>query len=434
MPALPSPAAATAVAAAAPRRSAEEEVALQFERQAPISGLSLGNFLDDGLSPHQQRLFGPAESDPIADGRGGAIASTFSGPSPTSAAAGRETQAAVDRLQRQLDAERVNRQKLLWAQEQKLLRSHQEFQEEMAELSDRLRDAQYGNEVQGEAANEALRSMASSEEACREELFSCAEGEAEAAREIRNQLRRCESELERCQAPQRLRNSRRDQRLQRGLTFIKLERALARNIAREMLAAKEGRALDKVDQRHSRRDERLVCLSDTERVLRWGRPPGPLPSNCTKLELKDVIRMEYGRASRAWNLHSDVAPWLCFSLYTTERSFDFISPDEDIVQCFVLAISRLCEGVVGTIDSRSRFVSLKGWYKVQDGCLKNKVSLSRVFLEALRKTARGELSKARPRGDSSNPFSRSSTSDEDAYYNSNLNPFTFIARSSDGSS
>merc|ERR1712159_117089 len=98
-----------------------------------------------------------------------------------------------------------------------------------------------------------------------------------------------------------------------------------------------GCILDKVDQKHRARSERLVTVADDELLLKWGHPPRRLSvassfaqcvKNDTKLDLNDVIRLEYGRASRAWVLFPTTPPWLCFSLYTTDRSYDYICPDE----------------------------------------------------------------------------------------------------------
>lgn len=192
---------------------------------------------------------------------------------------------------------------------------------------------------------------------------------------------------------------------------------------------KEGRVLQKVDQKHGSQSDRLVTVDDGTRELLWGHPKDKgllslsglrgnvrnLAGKVTALELKDVIRIEYGRSSRAWVCHSQAYPWLCFSLYTTDRSFDFICPDEWALQCFVLVISRLCHGVNGAVGSRRKLQCLKGWCKVEDTCIKKKQTLARALLE--------KLKECRPRGDTEfrkakNPFT---------FIAGDRNPFTFCA-------
>ena len=50
------------------------------------------------------------------------------------------------------------------------------------------------------------------------------------------------------------------------------------------------------------------------------------------VDLTQVIHFIWGRNSRAYvvgvkKLHAILKPWLCFSFYTKDRSFDFIVPD-----------------------------------------------------------------------------------------------------------
>merc|ERR1719198_494527 len=108
------------------------------------------------------------------------------------------------------------------------------------------------------------------------------------------------------------------------------------------------------------------------------------PSGCSGVDLYEVIRIEYSHMTRACVIYPDVEPWLTFSVYTSRRSYDFICPDERTVRAFVLTLSRLCPWAPGRVPTRSRFVALKGWCKVQEHCIKEKKSLVQLLLEAVR--------------------------------------------------
>merc|ERR1712113_1059775 len=114
----------------------------------------------------------------------------------------------------------------------------------------------------------------------------------------------------------------------------------------------------------------MGVVSDSEMLMKWSKTPGQLTRSFTRLDLYDVIRLEYGCMSRPCMLHEDALPWLCFSLYTTKRSYDFICPDENTVRAYVLVLSRLCNWASGSIQTRGKFECAKGWCKVESMCAK----------------------------------------------------------------
>jgi hypothetical protein len=150
----------------------------------------------------------------------------------------------------------------------------------------------------------------------------------------------------------------------------------------------QGALLEKVHDRNCRREPRVVVVLADEMQMRWSKD---LQANSThvtsryqsSLDLYEVIRIHYGSMARACVLHTDIPPWRCFSLHTPRRSYDFCCPDEETVQRFVLGLSRLCDWASGTIATRRRFLSLRGWCKLEDFCFREQISLGRLFLDAL---------------------------------------------------
>lgn len=166
-----------------------------------------------------------------------------------------------------------------------------------------------------------------------------------------------------------------------------LRTALRRNIAREMRMATEGRVMEKVSEKWSSSEARFVAVFDSERLLKWGHPPGPLDRHAKVLELDTVLRITFGDATRATILFPKVPPWLSFSLYTIERSYDFICQDEISAQCFVLALGRLCPNAAGRIDTRSQFLTRKGWSKVIRGCQQLRETVPHQIVLSCKRTA-----------------------------------------------
>lgn len=193
-----------------------------------------------------------------------------------------------------------------------------------------------------------------------------------------------EEELGRRDRAQRERNINRERRLEMDRPRLRLERALERNIARDMFELHQGAILEKVHERNCRREQRMVVVLADQMQMRWSKDLRSRSSRSqSRLDLYEVIRIHYGSMARACVLHTEVPPWLCFSLQTPRRSYDFCCPDEETVQAFVLGLSRLCDWASGKIATRSRFVSLRGWCKLEDYCFHEQISLGQLFLETL---------------------------------------------------
>merc|ERR1712238_228131 len=129
---------------------------------------------------------------------------------------------------------------------------------------------------------------------------------------------------------------------------------------------------------------RFVAVHNDVRQLKWCHPPGPANAKDKSLALDSVIGICYGKASRCAVLFPNASPWLCFSLQTVDRSFDFICQDESAIQNFMLTLSRHCARAHGAIKSRSCFLALKGWCKVQSFCDKRSISPACALKQAIR--------------------------------------------------
>lgn len=165
-------------------------------------------------------------------------------------------------------------------------------------------------------------------------------------------------------------------------------RPASRNIAREMLVALEGRMLDKVHEQNNRREPRFAVLDDSAMRLSWAKAAAKVGDKSSHLDLCEVLRIEYGCPARSFRLHQTASPWMCFSLYTSRRSYDFICPDDVVTQSFVLAISRLCHWAAGAIGTRRDFIAARGWCKFEATALRQRKSRMAVLREAARRTLR----------------------------------------------
>lgn len=191
-----------------------------------------------------------------------------------------------------------------------------------------------------------------------------------------------------------LANSLKPKRIARSQELAILEQLLQKNIAKEMWQAIKGVVLQKVQDRTHNRESRMVALSERENMLRWSKSHGSrIRKSLTpdsSLDLYEVLRIDFGSMARASVLFNDVHPWHCFSLHTIRRSYDFICPDDDSVRAFVLSISRCCAWAGGAFRTRRAFECQKGWCKVTEYCVRERKTLRRAMLDALR-TAAGHL-------------------------------------------
>lgn len=157
-----------------------------------------------------------------------------------------------------------------------------------------------------------------------------------------------------------------------------------------MVFVRDGCVLDKVNERSGRRQARFVAASGADLVLRWSKGSKRLGARPSQLDLSEVTRIEYGLSARSFVLYARTAlPWLCFSLYNTRRSFDFICPDEQVAQCFLLVLSRLCRRAAGGMESRERYLRQRAWLKVRyQAALENQTVLQLLSKAATRSYAR----------------------------------------------
>merc|ERR1712194_544059 len=166
------------------------------------------------------------------------------------------------------------------------------------------------------------------------------------------------------------------------------------NFAREIAELRSGCEVFKLTEREGKKNKTLFLDPDT-RQLQWKRN-WPRKGNCF-IELTEVINVAWGRNSRAYvvgikKVQQLLKPWLCFSIYTKDRSFDFIIPDgpreDKIVQSVVLALAAMCHNAGGVVQSRGGFVIRKALMKIDETCRWQGMTRVQYIRKALEKTAR----------------------------------------------
>lgn len=173
------------------------------------------------------------------------------------------------------------------------------------------------------------------------------------------------------------------------------------NIVKQMAVAMDGLRIQKVDSR-GRRTERLLKVDSSVRVtadrdgeyqvpeltLRWAKAPFKDFPSASSCNLQEVLFLGFGFSARSWALFPDVPPQRCFSVFTAARSFDFICPSDRECEIFMVVLTRLCTRVQGWpvpggISSHTRFVSARGWCKVQTSVRRAKGTLVTHLLETV---------------------------------------------------
>jgi len=163
-------------------------------------------------------------------------------------------------------------------------------------------------------------------------------------------------------------------------------RHLDRGIADEFFRACQlGNWLTKVRLGKRKKEWRFAKVFDSEKELRWSRSDKLRSRGTTVLDLEEVLQIDYGQNARGHYLYSDIPAWLCFSLYTTRRTYDFICPDEDVARIFIVSISRLISCTLGALPTRRLFICAMAWIKIDDYCSRNASTRGLMFLEAIRK-------------------------------------------------
>lgn len=113
--------------------------------------------------------------------------------------------------------------------------------------------------------------------------------------------------------------------------------------------------------------------------------------------MNEMLHFQWGKTSRSYvvgirKVHSVLKPWLCFSLYSKDRTYDFIvpeGPDEDrVLQIMVLAFSALMKHKCsGLLHSRGKFIVKRALMKIDEQCKWKGVTRGALIKEALLKTA-----------------------------------------------
>mmetsp|Transcript_13252 Transcript_13252/g.36379 ORF Transcript_13252/g.36379 Transcript_13252/m.36379 type:complete len:452 (-) Transcript_13252:35-1390(-) len=219
------------------------------------------------------------------------------------------------------------------------------------------------------------------------------------------------AELEDFLRPFLTRRERWQRLLRRSTAQVRLDSRLAVNVARELHAAREGRKLEKVNERHGVLEVRHVSVCCEEMLLKWyhneqqqglgawaAGAAGGIISGATgglistgsqlkTLDLQSVTRLQYGHETALQTRFPEVSPWLCFTLVTAERSYEFVCPDEHATKCFVLALSRACPSADGAIPTKREFVLKKAWCKINEACARKGKSFAALVVEAGKLTA-----------------------------------------------
>lgn len=163
-------------------------------------------------------------------------------------------------------------------------------------------------------------------------------------------------------------------------------------IAKQLVAAISGVRIAKISQK-GKREEKLLQLFQAGGSDCWQLRWAPAPFNKfvarSCLDLSRVVLIGYGYMARGWAVFKDAPPARCFSVFTGERSFDFICGHESEAEAFVLALSRLCaciQGwqVPGSIRTHAKFACASGWCKLEALCRRRNITLASCFLEAVK--------------------------------------------------
>ena len=109
-----------------------------------------------------------------------------------------------------------------------------------------------------------------------------------------------------------------------------------------------------------------------------------------------VLRLEWGCSSRAFvvgirKTHSVLKPWLCFSLYTKDRTFDFVVPsgenEERVLRTFLFSLTALCKNAPRLIATKGAYHIRKVLMKLDEEAKWKGVTRAALLAEALRQSA-----------------------------------------------
>eukprot|EP00929_Paragymnodinium_shiwhaense_P111598 TRINITY_DN798_c0_g1_i1.p1 TRINITY_DN798_c0_g1~~TRINITY_DN798_c0_g1_i1.p1 ORF type:complete len:873 (-),score=211.76 TRINITY_DN798_c0_g1_i1:146-2764(-) len=173
----------------------------------------------------------------------------------------------------------------------------------------------------------------------------------------------------------------------------RLQKILDPNLASQMSLICSGFAiLEKVNAKGSKKEHRKVMVDVDRKQLKWCKVHSSFGKGESSVDLAKLIGIQYGCLSRASVLFPSIQPWTCFSVYTTDRSYDFSCRDLREAEAFVCSISRVCAhlggwSLPGSIQTHHKFMVASGWCKVQHGCRRERKSLRSAIMNSIYATA-----------------------------------------------
>eukprot|EP00927_Polykrikos_kofoidii_P046449 TRINITY_DN40693_c0_g1_i1.p1 TRINITY_DN40693_c0_g1~~TRINITY_DN40693_c0_g1_i1.p1 ORF type:complete len:798 (-),score=154.24 TRINITY_DN40693_c0_g1_i1:358-2751(-) len=232
-----------------------------------------------------------------------------------------------------------------------------------------------------------------------EELSQASAGVEKGQRHVLGEWRRSQTdlqlEIERRTEEQRLsqdelkllRDKEEARRLARKVRLSKMHKPLI--VGQMKQACLEGVVLQKVNEKGTKQAQRkLIVCQDTMR-LKWVKSPFNFGRHESFVELRSLIHLAYGCMARAFvRFPKQCDPLHCFSVYTADRSYDFICQDKWEAEAFVLSISRLYARICGwrvpgSIQTHANFVRATAWSKVERKCREEKKPMAALLTQAV---------------------------------------------------
>jgi len=176
------------------------------------------------------------------------------------------------------------------------------------------------------------------------------------------------------------------------------------NFAKEVTLGKLGVTMEKIGSAKAKdetKSTKVVTIDVSTGTMSYKKSSGMFGGGTTSVALTDVIHFEWGLSSRAYVVASkkglykpgSLKPWLCISIYTKDRSFDFIVVDdkaqtgEEALRTVVLSLSAACVNCSGMMKTRGQFILKKAMMKIDDQCRWKNVTRGALVYAALEKTA-----------------------------------------------
>ena len=103
-------------------------------------------------------------------------------------------------------------------------------------------------------------------------------------------------------------------------------------------------------------------------------------SSSVDIPLDKLQRIDYGMMTRSAALMPDFAPWRCVSLFTSDRSYDFITTDDETTEALLLAVSKYATNAIGRVVTHTAFIFKRALCR--DEKQRNKRGLPRLGIMA----------------------------------------------------